>query len=240
MDSNGSISPEHFSSSRLICPQGCSAQCNSEHRNISSNTRSRSARTRRGQYRVPEDLLRGMLTKVEDDGLTFLPDTIRADRIRDDGLRRELGTAGNIGKVRIALQIDVGLEDAIVPGPEELEYPTLLKFPAPRLHAYSKESVVAEKFEAMVKQYRQQPHERLLRSLGTGAEVRIRALPSARQSSNILRPGVQCCRHRRQWPCGPFSDLPAKRTQWQAFLRKSGLRGNSSPHKITLISFRCL
>jgi hypothetical protein len=32
-----------------------------------------------------------------------------------------------------------------------LEYPTLLKFSAPTLHAYPKESVVAEKSEAMVK-----------------------------------------------------------------------------------------
>jgi len=32
-----------------------------------------------------------------------------------------------------------------------------------------------------------------------------------------------------------FYDLPAKQTQWQAFLRKSGLRGNSSLHKIILI-----
>jgi hypothetical protein len=56
-----------------------------------------------------------------------------------------------LGKVRVALQIDVGLGDTIVPGPEELEYPTLLNFHAPRLHAHSKESVVGEKFEAMVK-----------------------------------------------------------------------------------------
>src|SRR5580658_4423255 len=32
-----------------------------------------------------------------------------------------------------------------------------------------------------------------------------------------------------------FYDLPAKQTQWQAFLRKSGLRANSSLHKIILI-----
>jgi hypothetical protein len=32
--------------------------------------------------------------------------------------------------VRIPLQIDVGFGDAIVPAPEELEFPTLLKFPA--------------------------------------------------------------------------------------------------------------
>ena len=52
---------------------------------------------------------------------------------------------------RIPLQIDVGFGDVITPGPIELEYPTLFSFPAPKLRAYSKESVVAEKFEAMVK-----------------------------------------------------------------------------------------
>jgi hypothetical protein len=56
-----------------------------------------------------------------------------------------------LGNVRIPLQIDVGFGDAIVPRPEELEFPTLLKFPAPKLNAYPKESVVAEKFEAIVK-----------------------------------------------------------------------------------------
>jgi hypothetical protein len=66
-----------------------------------------------------------------------------------EGVRVRL--EARLGKVRIALPIDVGLGDAIVPGPEDLEYPTLLKFPAPRLHAYSKDSVVAEKVEAIVK-----------------------------------------------------------------------------------------
>ncbi len=56
-----------------------------------------------------------------------------------------------LGDVRVSLQIDVGLGDTIVPASEELEYPTLLDFPTPKLHTYSKESVVAEKFEAMVK-----------------------------------------------------------------------------------------
>jgi hypothetical protein len=90
---------------------------------------------------------------VEDDGLTFLPDTIRVERIRDDeaceGVRVRL--EARLGDVRVLLQIDVGFGDAIIPAPKKLEYPTLLKFPAPKLHVYSKESVVAEKFEAMVK-----------------------------------------------------------------------------------------
>ena len=91
--------------------------------------------------------------KVEDDGLTFPPDTIRVERIRDDeayeGVR--VRVEARLGDVRVPLQIDVGLGDTIIPSSEELEYPTLLKFAAPKLHAYSKESVVAEKFEAMVK-----------------------------------------------------------------------------------------
>jgi len=53
--------------------------------------------------------------------------------------------------VRIPLQIDVGLGDAIVPAPEDLEFPTLLKAPAPKLKACPKKSVVAEKFEAILK-----------------------------------------------------------------------------------------
>jgi|SRR5215475_3963251 len=87
---------------------------------------------------------------VEDDGLCFPSDTIRVERIRDEeayeGVRVRL--EAQLGNVRIPLQIDVGFGDAIVPAPLELEFPTLLKSPAPKLKAYSKESVVAEKFEA--------------------------------------------------------------------------------------------
>jgi Nucleotidyl transferase AbiEii toxin, Type IV TA system len=71
--------------------------------------------------------------KVGDDGLTFLPDTIRVERIRVDeayeGVRVRL--EARLGDVRVPLQIDVGLGDTIVPASEELQYPTLLKFPGP-------------------------------------------------------------------------------------------------------------
>ena len=56
-----------------------------------------------------------------------------------------------LGNARIPLQIDVGFGDVIMPAAEDREYPTLLTFPAPQLRTYSKESVVAEKFEAIVK-----------------------------------------------------------------------------------------
>ena len=91
--------------------------------------------------------------EVEDDGLSFPSDSIRIERIRDEeayeGVRVLL--EARLGNVRIPLQIDVGFGDVIVPAAEELEFPTLLTSPAPKLTAYPKESVVAEKFVAVVK-----------------------------------------------------------------------------------------
>lgn len=48
------------------------------------------------------------------------------------------------------MQLDIGFGDVVHPQAQELEYPTLLELPAPRLRMYPRETVVAEKFEAMV------------------------------------------------------------------------------------------
>lgn len=47
------------------------------------------------------------------------------------------------------MQLDIGFGDVITPGPTEIEYPALLDFPAPVLRAYPRETVVAEKLEAL-------------------------------------------------------------------------------------------
>lgn len=57
-----------------------------------------------------------------------------------------------LGKARVAVQLDIGVGDALAIAPEEITYPTMLApLPAPRLRAYPREQAVAEKFEAMVK-----------------------------------------------------------------------------------------
>jgi hypothetical protein len=56
-----------------------------------------------------------------------------------------------LANARIPLQIDVGFGDVITPAPVDVEYPTLLAFPAAKMRAYPQESVVAEKFEALIK-----------------------------------------------------------------------------------------
>ncbi len=90
---------------------------------------------------------------VEPDGAVFKASTVRAKRIKEDadyeGVR--VLFQGLLGKARIPMQIDVGFGDVLVSGPQPLTYPTLLDMPAPMLKGYPRESVVAEKFEAMVK-----------------------------------------------------------------------------------------
>ena len=47
------------------------------------------------------------------------------------------------------IQLDIGFGNVVTPGPTDIEYPGLLDFPAPVLREYPKETVVAEKLEAL-------------------------------------------------------------------------------------------
>jgi hypothetical protein len=55
-----------------------------------------------------------------------------------------------VGNARIPVQADIGFGDAFTMEPEEIEFPSLLEMPKPVLRAYTKETSLAEKFEAMV------------------------------------------------------------------------------------------
>jgi hypothetical protein len=106
---------------------------------------------------APEHLARVVAevceTEVEPDGLVFKASTVKAIRIKEDaeysGVRVRFD--GFLEKSRIAMQIDVGFGDVVVPAATTISYPTLLDFPAPKMKGYPRETVVAEKFEAMVK-----------------------------------------------------------------------------------------
>jgi len=91
--------------------------------------------------------------KVTPDGLVFDPSTIQGRRIKEDadyeGIRVKF--RGFLGRTRIAMQIDVGFGDVIYPKPTAIDYPVILEFPKPHLKGYPAESVVSEKFEAMVR-----------------------------------------------------------------------------------------
>ncbi|GLS35048.1 hypothetical protein GCM10010869_06360 [Mesorhizobium tianshanense] len=103
----------------------------------------------------PEAMLatfREILAQEAADGVEFDVDALQVDRIREEleygGLR--LRTTASISGARISLTIDIGFGDAMEPGAEMLDYPSMLEFSAPRLRAYVRETVIAEKFQAMV------------------------------------------------------------------------------------------
>ena len=90
--------------------------------------------------------------EVEPDGLVFDSDSIKVAEIREEqeypGQRVKL--TARLGTGRINIQIDIGFGDAITPQPQSIEYPTLLDLPAPHIQVYPRETVVAEKLQAMV------------------------------------------------------------------------------------------
>ena len=89
---------------------------------------------------------------VEDDGLVFDADSVTAERIKEDqdyeGVRVHCRV--RLENAEIVLQIDIGFGDAVTPRSTRITYPAMLEFPAPDLSAYPRQTVVAEKFQAMV------------------------------------------------------------------------------------------
>jgi len=86
------------------------------------------------------------------DGLTFDANSIRIERITEDAEYEGINVRflGFLGTARISMQIDIGFGDVVYPEPQKEELPCVLDFPATSLFCYSRESAVAEKFDAMI------------------------------------------------------------------------------------------
>ena len=109
--------------------------------------------------RTDDEEIRALLTMIcevhcPEDAMHFDISNLVVESIRDDasysGKRARFQST--LGNIRIAMQLDLGVGDALTIPPAEIDYPTILKTtPAPALLAYSRETTVAEKFEAIVK-----------------------------------------------------------------------------------------
>jgi predicted nucleotidyltransferase component of viral defense system len=163
---------------------------------------------------------------VPEDGLRLPVGAVSVNPLRVgtdfEGLRVLL--RATLAGARIPMQVDIGFGDPVSPPAEEVEFPTLLRLPAPRLLAYRRETVVAEKFDAMVKLGMANSRMKdffdiwflAKRFLFHGASLRgaIRATSTRRgafsaETAIALTP--------------EFSTDPAKTAQWKVFLRRSGL-----------------
>lgn len=98
------------------------------------------------------EIIKEILDVSCEDGLRFDKNDIDSEDIVEDeeyhGVRIKF--YAYLEQSRARVQIDIGFGDRVIGGPIEIDFPTLLDFPAPRLKVYSIESAVAEKFEAIV------------------------------------------------------------------------------------------
>ncbi len=162
--------------------------------------------------------------QVEPDGLVFDPTTIRIEAIRDDqeyqGQRVRL--TARLENTRIVVQVDIGFGDAVTPPPVEIEYPTILTMPAPRVRAYPREAVIAEKFHAMVvlgvRNSRMKDFFDLVliaRTFTVAGERLAQAIEATFTQRHAPIPAEPPFAFTESF----FLD-PAKRRQWEAFVRK--------------------
>lgn len=163
---------------------------------------------------------------VEPDGVEFDPASVVGERIaeaaRYEGVRVRF--RGRLGNARLTLQVDVGFGDAVVPGPVEADFPTILELPAPHVRAYTRESVVAEKFHTMV--LRGLLNSRLRDYFDVWALSRQFDFEGPLLTQAVAE---TFARRRTEMPdeapflTDEFAAAPASRAQWRAFLRRSRL-----------------
>lgn len=165
---------------------------------------------------------REILAQEADDGVEFDVDALRVDRIREEleygGLR--LRTTASISGAQISLTIDIGFGDALEPGAEELDYPSMLDFPMPRLRGYARETVIAEKFQAMVALGRANTRMKdfydiwiLSRSFTFDDDRLPRAI-----SATFTRRGTAIPQDLPDALTPAFAESPQKQRQWRAFV----------------------
>ncbi|HIE1101201.1 MULTISPECIES: nucleotidyl transferase AbiEii/AbiGii toxin family protein [Stenotrophomonas] len=173
-------------------------------------------------------ITRSLCAMPGNDGLRFDPATITLDTTREEaayeGLRMRL--VAYLGRARCHVQWDIGFGDAVITPPPEIIYPVMLdELPAPCLRVYPRETVFAEKLEAItalgIANSRMKDFFDLL------ALVREDAMDRA-----SLAAAIEATFDRRGTPAPPplpygltpaFAADTQKQAQWRAFLRRNRL-----------------
>jgi len=181
------------------------------------------------------DLIRSVCDVIsEPDGIEFDSASVEAMRIKEgaeyEGVRIRFNAT--VARARIPMQIDIGFGDVIVPAPAQLQYPAMLEFPAPVLFAYPKETVVAEKLEALTKLGLL--NSRLKDYYDLALLSRLYSFSGA-----VLIQAVQATFQNRKTkidrdPVGLteayFTD-PSRQLQWTAFIRRNRFAGQGADLK---------
>jgi predicted nucleotidyltransferase component of viral defense system len=177
----------------------------------------------------------------EPDGIEFDAKSVKVARIKEDadyeGVRVHFRAV--LARAQIPMQIDIGFGDVVNPGVIEIAYPTLLEFSSPVLRAYPRETVVAEKLEAVTALEMLNSRMKdffdlwaLSRMYGFDGPILLKAIKATFDHRGTIieaRPvGLE----------DEFANDKTKSTQWTAFLRRSRL--DSSPARLheTILAVR--
>jgi predicted nucleotidyltransferase component of viral defense system len=185
-----------------------------------------------GVAHVREVFTKVLAHDVVDDGVQFDLATLAVDLIREDqeygGVRVEV--VARVTNAQVRLQVDVGFGDAVTPEALVTEVPPLLDFPPPRLRAYPRETVVAEKLEAMVKLGMANSRMKdfydiavLARSFDFDGELLTRAIRATFERRKTPLPTTMPVAL-----TATFAEDSMKKTQWSGFVRKVGILGEES------------
>jgi predicted nucleotidyltransferase component of viral defense system len=169
------------------------------------------------------------------DGLVFDPE-VGTSQItvanRYPGVRAIV--TGHLNRAKFKLALDIGMDDAMVPNPGWVDYPTILDMDAPRILAYKPATAIAEKFEAIV-------------TLGMANsrmkdfyDVWFLARSMDFDGQELMSALIATFNHRGTTiPTGPppaltaaFYDRPETQRMWSAFVSKSGSASDANLHEV--------
>jgi hypothetical protein len=164
------------------------------------------------------------LLEVEPDGLVFDVASLQGMAIKEDadyeGVR--VTFLSHLQNAEVRMQLDMGFGDVLTPAATRTQYPTILDLAPPELWGYSRETAVAEKFEAMVKLGQLNSRMKdffdiwlLSRQFSFDGIVLADAIAStfSHRGTAITVPPLALT--------SAFTSDPVKAVQWRGFLRKS-------------------
>jgi predicted nucleotidyltransferase component of viral defense system len=162
----------------------------------------------------------------DQDGVIFNLDSLVTSEISKEGKYSgvRIKVEALLGTMRQTLQIDIGFGDIVTPRPIFMVYPTLLLMNQPHIWAYSIESVIAEKFEAMIDLAETNSRMKDFYDV-------FHLLKAQNLQRNILQQAIIQTFRKRQTQFkaehslfnDSFASDPKRLIQWQSFLRKTKL-----------------
>ena len=177
-----------------------------------------------------------------DDGVVFDTMALTVEPMREEteygGLR--LKTNATLASAKIRVVIDIGFGDSIEPGLADLDMHVLLDLPVPQLRAYRRETVIAEKFQAMVLLGRANSRMKDFYDiwvLARSTKFTGQDLPRAIKAT-FARRKTEIPTDRPDALTRAFADDPAKLQQWTSFIDDVAVKPGSLAEVVeTLAAF---